>query len=153
MYDFELLLALVESTGCQEAIQLLDDFTEKLRNSILKDLDLLSEDGTLLNLTEFMPNSHELVIKYVGGTCTLIAKEKIQNILYECFHLRRGPITFKGVQEGCVSFVYQISPVIKSYLLKNDITPSDIAELAKHHILYIIIDDTELKISSDSQLT
>ena len=147
MYDFELLLALVESTQCQEAIKLLDDFAEELRCSILKDLDLLSEDGELVNPTEFMPKSHKLVIKYVGGKCTLRAKEKIQNIIYECFHLRKGSIAFKGVQEGCVSFVYQISTAVKFHLLQNEITPSGIIMLAEHHILCIIIDGTELKIS------
>ena len=85
MYDFDLLLALVESTECQEAVKLLDDFAEEMRSSILKDLDILSEDEELLKIGDFMHNTHKLVIKYhnVGvGRCTLKAKEKIQNIVY-----------------------------------------------------------------------
>ena len=62
MYDFDLLLALVESTECQEAVKLLDDFTEELHCSILKDLDLLSEDGELLKLRDFMQSTQKLVI-------------------------------------------------------------------------------------------
>ena len=47
MYDYELLLAFVESIDCKEAIKLLDDFSKELHSSILKDLDLLSKDGEL----------------------------------------------------------------------------------------------------------
>ena len=149
MYDFELLLTLVESTECQEAIRLLDDFTKEIRHSILSDLDLLSEDGELLNPKDFMPNTHKLVIKYVGGgKCTLIAKEKIQNIIYECFHLRTGSITFKGVQEGCFAFVYQISAAVKCHMLQRENTSSDVIILAENYITCISIDDVKLKISS-----
>ena len=149
MYDFDLLLALVESTECQEAIQLLDDFTKEIRQSILRDLDLLSESGDLLNPKDFMPHTHKLVIKYVGdGKCTLKAKEKIQNIVYECYHLKKGSITFKGVQEGCFAFVYQISAAVKSHMLKIEITPSSVTTFAENHITCILIDEVELKISS-----
>ena len=149
MYDFELLLALVVSAECQEAIKLLDDFTEEVRHSILSDLDLLSEDGELLNPKDFMPNTHKLIIKYVGGgKCTLTAKEKIQSIIYECFCLRKGSITFKGVQEGCFVFVYQISAAVKCHMLQRENTSCDVTMLADNYITCISIDDVELKISS-----
>ena len=69
MCDFNLLLAFVESTDheCKEAIKLLDDFIEEVHHSVLKDLDLLSEDREFLNLKDFIPDTHKLVIKYVGG--------------------------------------------------------------------------------------
>ena len=148
MYDFDLLLVLVESTECQEAIMLLDDFTEELRCSILKDLDLLSEGGELCNLKDFMQGTHKLVIKYVGGKCTLKAKEKIQDIIYDCFHLRKGSISFNSVQEGCIALVYQISGAVKSHMLRKEITPSDVTVLTENHIKCILIDDVKLKISS-----
>jgi len=37
MYDYELLLALVESTECEEAIKLLDDFSESPSRNFLRD--------------------------------------------------------------------------------------------------------------------
>ena len=148
MYDFDLLLALVESTECQEAIKLLDDFAEELRCSVLKDMDLLSEDGELLNPKDFMLGTHKLVIKYVGpGKCTLVAKEKIQNIIYECFHLRKGSITFKGVEEGCFAFVYQISVAVRCHMLQSKIAPNDVTMLAKNDMC-ISIDGVKLSILS-----
>ena len=150
MYDFDLLLAFVESTECQEAIKLLDDFAEELRCSILKDLNLLSEDGELLNPSDFMADTHKLVIKYMGrNKCTLLlAKEKIQNIIYECFHLKKGCITFKGVQEGCVTFIYQISAAVKAHMMQIKVTPSDATTFAKHLIISVSIDDEKLIILS-----
>ena len=149
MYDFDLLLAFVESTECQEAIKLLDDFAEELRCSILKDLNLLSEDGGLLSPSDFMENTHKLVIKYVGGSkCTLKAKEKIQNIIYECYRLKKGCVTFKGVQEGCVAFIYQISAAVKAHMMQIKVTPSEVTTFAGYHIISVLIDNEKLKISS-----
>ena len=147
MYDYDLLLALVESTECEEAIKLLDDFSDELHSSILKDLDLLSEDGELRDIKNFMPGTHKLEIKYVGGDFTLKAKKSIQNIMYERFRLKRGSIIFRGAQEGCVAFIYQISTTVKSHLLQYQITPQDVMKLTDHKIKCIKIDDTELNIS------
>ena len=146
IYDYELLEAFVESTECEEAIKLLDDFTEELRCSVLSDLDLLSKDGELRDPKDFMSGTHKLIIEYVGGECTLKIKRKVENIIYECFHLKKGSIIFKGVQEGCVAFVYQISPTVKSYLLQYPLTAKDITVLTDYQIKCFIIDDEELKL-------
>ena len=145
MYDYELLLALVESTECAEAIQLLDNFSTELHSSILKDLDLLSEDGELRDIKSFMPGTHKLEIKYVGGKCSLKTIENVQRIIYECFHLKRGSIIFRGAQEGCVALIYQISTTVKSHLLQYQITPQDVEKLADQKINCIKVDDVELK--------
>ena len=151
MYDYELLLAFVESTECEEAIKLLDAFSKELHSSILKDLDLLSEDGELRDIKSFMPGTHKLEIKYVGGDFTLKAKKSIQSIMYECFHLKRGSIIFRGAQEGCVAFIYQISTTVKSHLLQYQITPQDVMKLTDHKINCVKIDDTELNLSPQTK--
>ena len=144
MYDYELLLVLVESTECEEAIKLLDDFSKELHSSILKDLDLLSEDGELRDIKSFMPGTHKLEIKYVGGKCTLTTIENVQKIIYECFHLKRGSIIFRGAQEGCVALIYQISTTVKCHLLHYQITPQDVEKLADHKIKCVNVDGTEI---------
>ena len=146
IYDYELLEAFVESTECEEAIKLLDDFTKELNCSILSDLNLLSKDGELRDPKDFMPGTNKLVIKYVGDKCTLKTKEIVKNIIYESFHLRKGSIIFKGVQEGCIAFVNQISPTVKSYLLQYPLTTSDIELLFKFNINCFVIDDEESKL-------
>ena len=146
IYDYELLVAFVESTGCEEAIKLLDDFTEELYSSILSDLDLLCDDGELRDPKDFMPRTHKLVIKYVGGKCTIKTKELVQNIVCEHFHLKKGSIFFKGVQEGCVAFVYQISPAVKAHLLKHPIRVETV--FSDNNIKCLIIDDEELQFAA-----
>ena len=146
IYDYELLSAFVVSTGCEDAKKLLDDFTNTLYSSILSDLDLLSEDGELKDPKEFMFGTHKLVIKYLGKKCTLKTKEMIQNIICERFRLMKGSIIFKGVQEGCIAFVYQISPAVKSYFLQYPLTANDIAMLYEHQIKCFIIDNEELRL-------
>ena len=148
MYDYELLLALVESTECNEAIKLLDDFSEELQSSILKDLDLLSQEGELRDMKSFMAGTCKLEIKYVGGKCTLTTKENVQRIIRECFHLKKGSIIFRGAQEGCVTLIYQISPTVKSYLLQYQISSEDAIKLTSIKIKCLIIDGTEFFISS-----
>ena len=147
MYDYELLLALVVSIDCKEAIKLLDDFSKELHSSILKDLDLLSEDGELRDIKSFMPGTHKLEIKYVGGKCTLTTLENVQRIIYECFRLKRGSIIFRGAQEGCVALIYQITTTVKSHLLHYQITPQDVEKLADHEVISVRIDNSEINIS------
>ena len=146
IYDYELLEAFVESTECEEAIKLLDDFTKELSCSILSDLNLLSKDGELRDPKDFMPGTHKLVIKYVGDKSTVKTKEIVKNIVYESFHLKKGSIIFKGVQEGCIAFVNQISPTVKSHLLQYPLTTRDIELLFKFKINCFIIDNEELKL-------
>ena len=113
IYDYELLVGLVESTDCQEAMQLLDDFTKTLSTSILSDLDLLSDDG---KPKDYMSGSHKLVITYLGGKCTLRTKELVKNIIYEHFHLNKWSIIFKDVEEGLCCFYSYIN---SSYIVVN----------------------------------
>lgn len=146
IYDYELLVAFVESTECQEAIKLLDDFTKELQSSILCDLDLLREDGELRDPKDFMPGSHKLVIKYVKGICTIKTKELVQNIICEYFHLKKGSIVFKGVQEGCVAIIYQISLAVKCYLQQQQQSVITKNLFFEGNIKCIIIDDEELSL-------
>ena len=149
MFDYELLTAFVESTKCQEAIKLLDDFTKELRSSVLSDLHLLCDEVGLQDPEDFMPGTHKLIIKYVGGKCTMKVEELVRNIIYQCFHLKIGSITFKGVQEGCVAFIYQISPAVKAHLQQYPITAGEV--FSDNNINCLIIDDEELKFPPQPQ--
>ena len=48
-YDYEVLDVLVQASECPEVIKELTDFTELLQNSILTEIDLISEHGELLH--------------------------------------------------------------------------------------------------------
>ena len=59
-----MLRGFVISIDCEEAIKLINDFTKELQESVLMELDLLSEVGKPQSP---MPGTHELVIKYTGS--------------------------------------------------------------------------------------
>ena len=146
IYDYELLEAFVESTGCQEAIEVLTAFTDEMHSSILKELDLLSECGTKLNPDDLMPGTYRFAIEYIGGTCTLKTKTTIQNVIREHFHLQKGTIVFKGVEISCIILVYQISAAVKSYLLEYQLDNRNLTAFAAHNITCLIIDGVEKRI-------
>ena len=144
IYDYELLIALVESVECEDAVQILDKFTEKIHSSVFSDLDLLCDDGELRNPKDFLPETHKLKIKYVGGDCTLKTEKLVKRIIYQYFRLKKGSIIFKGVEDGCVAFIYQISPAVKAYLQQYPITAEEVFS-DKNKIMCLIIDDEEVK--------
>ena len=147
IYDYDLLEAFVESTDCQEAIEVLTTFTDEMHSSILKELDLLSDCGKKLNPDDLMPGTYTFAIKYVGGQCTMETKRVVQNVICEHFHLQKGTVIFKGVQISCIIFVYQISAAVKSYLLQYQLDNESLTYFAQHAITCLIIDGIEKRIS------
>ena len=141
IYNYDLLMAFLISIDCKEAIKILEGFTEELQNSVLEELDLLSEVGE---------RNHTLVIKYIGDKCTLETEKLIRNIICECFHLQTWSVTFDCIQHGCIALVYHISSAVKSHILQYKTTATDVALLKKSHIKCVIIDNEVVKMSSGS---
>lgn len=149
VYDYELLETFIGSTEYEEAIKLLDDFTKELHFSVLRDLDLLGDFGELRDPKEFMSKTHKLVIRYIGGKCTMKTKELVQDIICKCFDLKRGSIIFKGTQDDSDTFVYQISPTIKSHIQQYPITTKNV--FPEDTIKSLTINDKELKFPEQLQ--
>ena len=145
IYNYNLLMAFLISIDCSEAINTLDGFDKEVQNSILGELDLLSEVG---EPQDTIPGSHTLMIKYVGNKCTIETEKLIRNIICECFYLKSWSVTFLGVQDGCITLVYQISSNVKLRLLQYNTTADHVALLKKSHIKWIRIDNEVLKIPS-----
>ena len=137
IYDYDLLISLVASIKCKEADKVLKNLKTTLHSSILKDLTLWC-DEKLCDPISFMPNTHKLAIKYIGKEeCTMKTQNLVKSIIYEHYKLSRASITFKGIEEGCVVFIYQISPAVKAHLLQK--TFSDV--LSKNDkIKYLAVD-------------
>ena len=140
IYDYRVLDVLVQASECTEAIKELTDFTESLHNSILTEIDLMSEDGELLHPDDFMPGTYKFIIEYVGGKCTIETKEMVQGIVEQSVRLNKGVLIFKGIDSGSILFIYQISDAVKDYLLKYKFTKKDVVFLEGNKIKSLIVD-------------
>ena len=149
IYDYRVLDVLVRASGCPEAIKELTDFTESLRNSVLTEIDLMSEHGELLHPDDFMPGTYKFIIEYVGGKCKIETKEMVQGIVEQCVRLKKGVLIFKGVDVGSILFIYQISEAVKNYLLQYKFTEEDVTFLEGNNITSLIVDG--VRIMSPSQ--
>ena len=150
IYDYEVLNVLVQASGCPEAIKELTDFTESLHNSVLTEIDLMSEHGELLHPDDFMPGTYKFIIEYVGGKCKIETKEMVQGIVEQSVHLNKGVLIFKGVDVGSILFIYQIAEAVKHYLLQYKFTEEDVKFLEGNNITSLIVDDVRIMSSSQS---
>ena len=150
IYDYEVLKILVQASECPEAVKELTDFTELLHNSILREIDLISEHGVLLHPDDFMPGTYKFIIEYVGGKCTIETKEMVEGIVEQSVHLKKGVLIFRGLDKGSILFIYQISVAVKFYLLEYKFTEEDVTFLEENKILSLIVDG--VTIMSSSQL-
>lgn len=143
IYDYELLQVFLESLDCNEAINLLEEFTKELKKSILKELNLMSEVNRPL-----MNGTYTLKVKYTGNeNCILSTEKMVKRIVLESFKLKKASIFLIGIEEGCITFIYQISAVVKSYILDHKkITPEGLALLASCDIKCLIVDGTEISV-------
>ena len=149
IYNYEVLDVLVQASDCPEAIKELTDFTESLHNSILTEIDLMSEDGELLHPDDFMPGTYKFIIEYVGGKCTIETKEMVQGIVEQSVRFNKGVLIFKGIDSGSILFIYQISEAVKDYLLDYKFAEEDIAFLKVNKIRSLIVNG--VKIMNPSQ--
>ena len=144
IFDYQVLDMVVQATDCPEAIKELTDFTELLQNSILTDLELMSEDGRLLHPDDLMPGTYKFIIEYVGGKCTMETKEMVQGIVEQSVRLRKGTLIFRGGIAGSILFIYQISEVVKNYLLQYKFTEQDVRFLEENNIICLIVDGVRI---------
>ena len=148
IYDYRILSILVQASECPEAIRELANFTKLLHNSILTEIDLMSEHGELLHPDDFMPGTYKFIIEYVGGKCTIETKEMVQGIVEQSVRLRKGTLIFKGVDVGSILFIYQISEAVKTFLLQYNFTEQDVRFLEGNNITSLIVDGDTIMSSS-----
>ena len=144
IYDYRILDVLVQASECPEAIRELTNFTKLLQNSILTEIDLISEHGELLHPDDFMPGTYKFIIEYVGGKCTIETKEMVQGIVEQSVRLRKGSLIFKGIDVGSILFIYQISEAVKNYLLQYKFTKKDFRFFKEHNITSLIVDGVRI---------
>ena len=154
IYDYQLLDILVKASGCPEAIKELADFTEVLQNSILTEIDLISDHGELLHPDDFMPETYTFIIEYVGRKCTKGTKHMVQGIVEQSVCLEKGSLIFKGFDVASILFIFQISEAVKDYLLQYKFTEQDKRFLEGNNIISLTVDHVSImSLSQPSKVT
>ena len=152
MYDYDVLETFIESTKCERAINVLTDFTNELKNSLLMSLSLLSDD-TLRCKSDFQPTGsiQKLTIEYRGRDLKPEDIKVIKKILCDHFEdLREEFIQFIAANVGSVKLIFEMSLMVKEYLLQYKITTGAVTSLFEHQINRLIInDEMELKMSAE----
>ena len=152
MYDYDVLRICINSTDCEEAIQIVENFTKELENSLLKDLNLLSDNDLSFKYSSYVFPSgkrRKLTIECSGKSLTCQDKNLIQNIICEKFELPEASMQFITVTTGSVYLIYEISVKVKEHLLQYRITVDIVKSLITCQINCLAIDDEmELKVSA-----
>ena len=154
MYDYDVLKIYINSTDCEEAVQIVEDFTKELESSLLKDLNLLSDDDLSFKFKYsiyVLPSGkrRKLNIECSGKSLTCQDKNLIQNIICEKFELPETSMQFVTASAGSVHLIYEISVKVKEHLLQYRITVDIVESFIAYQINCFTIDDEiELKVSA-----
>ena len=81
---------------------------------------------------DFTSGTYRFVIEYIGGKCRIGTKEMV--------HLKKGVLVFKGLDVGSILFVYQISGIVKDYLLQYSFTRQNCIFLLENKIASLTVD-------------
>ena len=142
IFDNDVLNIFLKAVKCKDAITELNEFTELLQNSVLKEVDLLSESGKLWNPADYsIQGSYKFVVEYVGGTGLPKAQKMIQSIIQQRVDLKEGTLIFRGFGTGSVLFIYQIWEAVKLYLLQYTFTEQDLIMFAALFIRQLTVDN------------
>jgi len=142
IFDYDLLILVIDLSECAEAQEILDKFLEKIDPHAL-DVDLV------LHCEAFNKETWpQLRIKINTENCTPAIKSEVKDIVSKRYDLEKYALQFIGIKEGCIEFVYHISKALISYLLEFKVTGSIMTDFAAHNIICLQINDMMLNVPS-----
>ena len=153
LLDYDVLLHLLRVANCQEAKRIYDDFLDSFDSSVIQD----HFDHLICNFQEFtkksntqaiwfnqesdIPGTHTVRVKITLDKSTKIEKEQVKKILSKKYHLKKYALVCKGIKQGCIEVIYQVSLSVKIYMLQYSLSELDISQLKDHMITDILMDD------------
>ena len=147
IYDYELLLCVVEVADCREAEQIFQQFLSRIDPSAIEDVDLV-----LHCKVEYLEGLLKPVlrVKINAEKCTKNIKKQAEEIISKKYELDKYGLCFQGIKEGCIELLYYISKPLKLYLSQFEISEDILPEFLVCNIISLHIDELELKIPSKS---
>jgi len=146
MYDYDILIMVVEIAECAEAQKILDDFLSTIDPSAIKDVDLV------LHYKEYKEEGimrPQLRVKVNVERCTVDVEKKVKDIVSTKLDVKRYSLHLISVKNGCIELSYQISKALMSYLLHFKVTGSVMVDFAAFNITSLQVDDMMLTVPPD----
>ena len=131
IYNYDILKILLELVKCDKASEVFEKFLARIDPDTIEDMDLVLRHEVFQRKESLKPL---LRIKVGAEKCTSNVKKEVEDILCEKFKLTKYSIRFKGIKEGCIELLYQISVSTMSYLLQCKVTGHDLAGFSRLQI-------------------
>ena len=144
VFNHDILLILLKLVKCEKANKIFEEFLSRIDSPAIEDLDLV----LYCEVFESQRLKPCLRIKVKANKCSILLKRKVEEVISVKFALKDYCLCFKGIKEGCIELVYEISNAMRSYFLQCKFTGYDLAEFAACDIISLHLNDMELKVSS-----
>ena len=146
IYDYDLLKILLRLVECKTADKIFEEFLSRIDVSAIEDMELVPHYEVFKRQGLIKPL---LRIKVKAESCTNFIRRKVEGVVSSMFKLKEYTLRFRGIKEGCIELIYEVSNAMMLYFLQCKFTGYDLAELAVHDIISIHINDMELIIPSE----
>ena len=145
LFDYDVLLYLVNTAECKEAKKVYDDFLTSFDSSVIHDhFNSLIHSCVEFNKGSNIPGTCRLWVKITLDECSAETKEEIKAILAQSYKLEKYALICKGIKQGCIKIIYLISSSVKSYMLQYKVTKYNTSQLKSHMITTIKIDGVDI---------
>ena len=142
LFDYDVLMYLVKTAGCKEAKRIYDDFLASFDSSVMNNYKLI------LKCDEFkegiIPGTCKLRIKVALDQCTVEMEKKVKEVISKHFELENYALVYKGLKQGCIELMYQISQSVESYMLQHNLNSDALLQLKAHSITSLKLDYMEM---------
>ena len=145
IYDYDVLKLVLNIMNCDKADRIFDHFLLQLDPAVIDDVDLVIH-YKVYERTEF--TKPLLRVKIKVDRCSHYHKEEVTKALSEIFNLKNYALRLKGIKEGCIELLYDISEELKSYLLSCILVGSDAQYLISCGIIYLEIENMKIDLTS-----
>jgi len=147
--DYDVLRIILKLVRCKQADDILEEFLSRIDVTIIKDVDLVLYYETFESKGLVKPL---LRIKVKIDNYTDRIKAEVEEIMSLKFNLKEYSLRFRGIKEGCIELVYEISNAMMEYFLHCNFTGYDLADFAACTIISLYIDDMELQIPLEIEM-
>ena len=129
--------------NCEKANKIFDEFLFKIDPAIIDDVDLVIYYKVYDRHGFTKPL---LRIKVKTERFSHHNKEEIHKVLSQLFDLEKYALRLKGIKEGCIELIYEISTKLKSHLLSCKIVGSNVHHLTDCGITCLNIDSMKINL-------